>query len=181
MEAMNDAAQKGKLDDETFKKGVVEYRERIFLLILRYIRNREDAHDLTQDTFLKAYRSRHLFRGDSSLYTWLYRIAINLAINYKTRSRELSNLSLDDAPEPASPTETSDGLLNQELKDMVEKAIVRLPNRQRMVFILHYYEARPHLEIAEMLGITEGAVKANYHQAIHKLQKELSQYVRGGV
>ncbi len=175
---MGNEASKGRIDDETFKKVILDYRERIFLVILRFVRNREDARDLTQDTFVRAYRSRDSFRGDSSIYTWIYKIAINLAINYKSRSRDLS--SIDDMTVISGGDDPSEGVLNRELAGNIETALAALPARQRTVFILHYYEEKPHAEIARILGITEGGVKANYYQAVQKLKKSLSSYLKGG-
>jgi RNA polymerase sigma-70 factor (ECF subfamily) len=169
---------KETLSDETFKKAVLEFRERIFLVILRFVRNRDDARDLTQETFIRAYRSKANFRGDSSLYTWLYRIAVNVALNYKSRSHSSDFSSLEETTEIVDDHSPSDGILSRELAKNVETAIAKLPRRQKMVFILRYYEEKAHAEIAEILGITEGAVKANYHQAIMKLRARLTPYIR---
>lgn len=175
---MKNEIKKGRVDDESFKKAIVDYRERIFLVILRFVRNREDARDLTQEAFIRAYRSKESFRGDASLYTWIYRIAVNLALNYKSRSHISSLTSLEDAPEMIEQGDPSDSIGHKELRTRIDLAIAQLPDRQRAVFILRYYEEKPHAEIAEMLGITEGAVKANYHQAIKKLRKELTPYMK---
>jgi RNA polymerase sigma-70 factor (ECF subfamily) len=172
-------ASSRKLDDETFRNAVLEYKERIFLVVLRFVRNREDAKDITQEAFVKAYKSRDSFRGDSGIYTWLYRIAVNLALNYRGRNRTSSMTSVEDAPELTSEGMPSDGIYTNELNEQVGAAIAALPTRQRMVFLLRYYEEKPHAEIASMLGITEGAVKANYHQAIKKLRTALSGYIKG--
>jgi len=181
LEAMNNEVRSGRLNDETFKEAVLQYRERIFLVILRFIRNREDARDLTQETFVKAYRSRDYFRGESNVYTWLYKIAINLALNYKNRSRASSFSSLEDGPEIAGTNDPSSGILDRELGQNIDTAISNLPARQRMVFILRYYDEKPHAEIANLLGITEGAVKASYHQAIMKLRAMLSPYLEAEI
>jgi RNA polymerase sigma factor (sigma-70 family) len=175
---MKNEINQGRVDDATFKKAIVDYRERIFLVILRFVRNREDARDLTQEAFIRAYRSRESFRGDASLYTWIYRIAVNLALNFKSRSHISSLTSLEDAPEMMEQGDPSDSIGGKELRSQIESAISQLPDRQRAVFILRYYEEKPHAEIAGMLGITEGAVKANYHQAIKKLRKELTPYMK---
>jgi RNA polymerase sigma-70 factor (ECF subfamily) len=175
---MKNEIKQGRVDDATFKKAIVDYRERIFLVILRFVRNREDARDLTQEAFVRAYKSRESFRGDASLYTWIYRIAVNLALNFKSRSHISSLTSLDDAPEMVVHGDPSDSISDKELLSQIESAIAQLPDRQRAVFILRYYEEKPHAEIAEMLGVTEGAVKANYHQAIRKLRKELTPYMK---
>jgi RNA polymerase sigma-70 factor (ECF subfamily) len=168
-----------KLNDETFGKAVLDYKERIFLVILRFVRNRDDAKDLTQETFVKAYSSRHQFRGDSSLYTWLYRIAVNLSLNYKSRSRVSVLSSIDDSLELVADGNPSDTILTGELGKHIDSAVGQLPARQRMVFLMRYYEDKPHAEIANILGITEGAVKANYHQAVKKLRVQLAPYIEG--
>ena len=178
LEAMSNEVSGQILNDETFKQAVLEYRERIFLVILRFVRNRDDAKDLAQEAFVKAYRSRNQFRGDSSLYTWLYRIAVNLALNHKSRNRISSLTSIEDTSELMAGGSPVDGMLSNELGGQIDSAIQGLPPRQRMVFILHYYEEKPHAEIGAMLGITEGAVKANYHQAIMKLRAGLSRYIK---
>jgi RNA polymerase sigma factor (sigma-70 family) len=179
MEAMGNEVPQGRVDDETFKKAILDNRERIFLVILRFVKNRDDAKDLTQETFIRAYRSRSNFRGDSGIYTWLYKIAINLAINHKSRNHPMS--SLDETPEISASDNPSDGVLNAELGKNIEAAVAALPARQRSVFILHYHEEKPHAEIADLLSITEGAVKANYHQAVKKLRKNLTEYMKGEI
>jgi RNA polymerase sigma factor (sigma-70 family) len=178
---MGNEISKGRVDNESFNRAVLEYRERIFLVILRFVKNREDARDLTQEAFTRAYRSIGSFRGESGIYTWLYKIAINLAINYKARNRLSSFTSLEDNSEISGRDNPSEILLNSELGRMIELAITTLPTRQKAVFILHYYEEKPHAEIAEILGITEGAVKAHYHQAIMKLRDGLTSYLKAGV
>jgi len=176
---MNNEVLQGKVNDETFKKAITDYRERIFLVILRFVKNRDDAKDLTQEAFIRAYRSRDSFRGDSGIYTWLYKIAVNLAITHTSRKHKIS--SLDEIPEVSNYDDPSSEVLNTELGKNIEAAVGALPARQKMVFILHYYDEKPHAEIARILGITEGAVKANYHQAIKKLRKGLAAYIKGEV
>ncbi|HBC45828.1 MAG TPA: hypothetical protein DCZ43_02150, partial [candidate division Zixibacteria bacterium] len=103
------------------------------------------------------------------------------AINYKNRNRISSFSSIDDVPEISGRENSSDGILNSELGKKLEAAIATLPTRQKAVFILRYYEEKPHAEIAGLLGISEGAVKAHYHQAIRKLRGELGAYLRAEV
>jgi len=164
---------KGNVGDDEFKEAVLKYRERIFLVILKYVRNRDDAKDLTQEAFFRAYNSRHLFRGDSSLYTWIFRIAVNLSLNFKERSRVSDMKSLDDSAYLYSDNDPTEIIRANELNESIDKAVISLPPRQRMTFVLRYYEELPFARIAENLGITEGAAKANYHQAIKKLQTTL--------
>jgi len=167
-------------DDRAFAKLVNRYKERIFLVVLRIVRNRDEAKDLAQDAFIKAYRNRQSFRADSSFYTWVYRIAVNLSLNYITRNRERQADSLEDADSNNFAVDPDMTIEQEELRRRIDGAIRELPARQRTVFVLRHYEDKSHAEIAEMLGITEGAVKANYHQAIQKLKGSLSSYIREG-
>lgn len=166
--------------EERFKKAVTDYRERIYLMILKYVRNREDAKDLTQETFIKAYNSLGSFRGESSLYTWIYRIAVNLAINFKTRSRVSSFQSIEDHTGIYSGDAPSDSILRKEISEKIDRSVTRLPEKQRMVFVLRYYEERPYSEISELMGITEGAAKANFHQALKKMKSDLKDLATDG-
>lgn len=171
----------GKFGDEAFKDAVVKYRERIFLVMLKYVRNRDDAKDLTQEAFYRAYRSREWFKGESSLYTWIFKIAVNLALNFKERSH-ISNLdSLEDSPQLYSESDPSRGIMSDELFRSIDQAVRLLPPRQRMTFVLRYYEEMPFSGIADNLGVTEGAAKANYHQAIKKLQTSMRPYLENTI
>lgn len=171
----------GENVEERFKKAVTDYRERIYSMILKYVRNREDARDLTQETFIKAYNSLGSFRGDSSLYTWIYKIAVNLAINFKTRSRVSSFQSIEDHTKIYSGDAPSDSILRKEISDKIDRSVKRLPEKQRMVFVLRYYEERPYAEISELMGITEGAAKANFHQALKKMKSDLKDLAADGI
>lgn len=179
MDEMKNEDPEGRTNEEAFKKAVTDYRERIYLMLLKYVRNRDDAKDLTQETFIKAYNSLGSFRGESGLYTWIYRIAVNLAINYKTRSKISSFRSIDDTHRIYSQDSPTDDILKSELSGKIDESVSNLPERQRMVFVLRYYEEKPYSKIAEILGITEGAAKANYHHAVRKLRSNLGDYVRG--
>ena len=179
MNEMKNADGGIKIGKEAFEKAVIDYRERIYLMLLKYVRNREDAKDLTQETFIKAYKSLGSFRGESGLYTWIYRIAVNLAINYRTRSKTSLFRSIDDTHGIYSQNSPTDAILKNELSGKIDESVSNLPERQKMVFVLRYYEEKPYSEIADMLGTTEGAAKANYHHAIQKLKSDLADYVKG--
>jgi RNA polymerase sigma factor (sigma-70 family) len=179
MDKMTDGDSKGTISDEAFEKAVNDYRERIFLVILKYVRNREDAKDLTQEAFVRAFRARDSFRGESGLYTWIFRIAVNLAINHKTRNHDTRLSSLEYSPDLRASSDPVRDVTKRELGQFVDRAVAGLPGRQRMAFVLRYYEDMAFAKVAETMGITDGAAKANYHQAVKKLQKELQPYRRG--
>lgn len=179
-------------DDEAFGQLVNRYKERIYLVVLRIVKNSDDAKDLAQEAFVKAYYNRQTFRAKSGFFTWVYRIAVNIALNYVSRNRDRQTESIEEvAPKALLSSKSqlanaplistgSDGIENKELSRAISNAIDKLPPRQRTVFVLRHYEEKPHAEIASILSITEGAVKANYHQAVHKLKEYLSLYLKEG-
>ncbi len=168
-------------DNKAFGELVNRYKERIYTVVLRMVRNRDDAKDIAQDAFVRAYRNRRSFREESGFYTWVYRIAVNLAINFLNRDRERSAYSLDDPRLGEQSTGVSDQNIDaEELRRAIDEAIAGLPARQRAVFVLRQYELKSNSEIASLLSITEGAVKANYFQAIRKLRQVLGRYLNEG-
>ncbi|MDH4222078.1 MAG: sigma-70 family RNA polymerase sigma factor [candidate division Zixibacteria bacterium] len=162
-------------EEKAFNELVNLYKKGIFNLVLRMVRNREDAMDLTQEVFVKAYRSLDDFRGDSSFSTWLHRIAVNLSLNFTQRDKFRSFISL---PDIASPITSSDSpsidFERKELDKTLDQAVSSLPGKQRSVFVLRYYEELPYSEIASILEKNEGTIKANYFQAVRKLRKFLA-------
>ena len=158
---------------DAFDLIVEQHRRGVYQLCYRFVGNHEDASDLTQDVFLRAYRGLRSFRGQSSLGTWLYRIGVNVCLNrvaVKTLPVEPIDGRADIAAAVDSP---SDHLIRQERAERVRKAIVRLPPRQRAVLILRTYHELSHQEIAHMLGTSVGAAKANVFHALQNLKKLL--------
>lgn len=155
---------------------VNKYSRKLFFLAWRLLRDRTEAEDAVQETFVKAYKALKGFRGDALFSTWIYRIALNHVLN-KVRKlsrhprieQDLDSFSSKSTPE-AWARKTS-------LKKAVADAIDELPARQRAIFHMRYEEERSHREIAEILGLSEGAVKASYHHAVLKLREHLKEYV----
>jgi RNA polymerase sigma-70 factor (ECF subfamily) len=175
-------AQQG--DVKAFDRLVAEYQGRIYALLYHMTSNREDAEDLVQEVFVKAYKALPKFRGQSSFYTWVYRIAVNRAINFvKTRKRR-RGLSLDDVDlaierDPAlvelSGNETP--LRQMKLAEMQEKlneALQTLSENHRTVVVLHDIQGLPHQEIGELLGCSTGTVRSRLFYARQQLQAQLS-------
>jgi RNA polymerase sigma-70 factor (ECF subfamily) len=157
---------------------VVERHQRaVYQLCYRFVANHEDASDLTQDVFLRAYRGLRNFRGHSSLGTWLYRIGVNVCLNrvsVKTPPTE----SIDDRQHVDARRERADdGILREERAARVRAAIAQLPRKQRAALILRMYHDMAHQEIAEVLGSSVGAVKANVFHALQNLKKILGDQV----
>jgi RNA polymerase sigma-70 factor (ECF subfamily) len=163
------AAQAG--DRGAFDRLVEAHQRDIYRLCYRYVNNHEDASDLAQDSFLKAYRAIGRFRGDSAFSTWLYRIAVNTCLNFKAARRtapEELPPSLADPKAPVSKT-----MEEREEARRVREAVTRLPDRQRATLILKIYHELTHEEVAGILGSSVGTVKANLFHALGNLRKML--------
>jgi len=154
---------------------IVERHQRaVYQLCYRFVGSHEDAADLTQDVFLRAYRGLARFRGDASLATWLYRIGVNVCLN-KVSARGPALVALDDNPAiPSKGPDPSSALLQDERARRVRDAVARLPRTQRATLILRVYQDLSHKEIAELLDTTVGAVKANCFHALGNLKRLLS-------
>jgi RNA polymerase sigma-70 factor (ECF subfamily) len=177
LEACDDAALvRACLDGRTeaFDVIVERHRRGVYQLCYRFVGRHEDATDLSQDVFLRAYRGLRRFRGDSSLATWLYRIGVNVCLN-KVSIRTPVLTSLDEtAPLPARGESAVAALLREERARWVRGAVARLPRKQRATLILRVYQDLSHKEIASVLRTSEGAVKANFFHALGNLKRELT-------
>lgn len=183
IEAIDDRelVKRFKKGNESAFTGIVNRYQRRLLQIAKLMLNDEDdAMDITQEAFVKAYFNLKSFREDSSLYTWLYRIVYNLCISHLRRKKIISFISFDHYEEVMEFHSTDPGpekaYERKELMRAVTRAVNVLPLKQRTVFILKQVEGLTHGEIAEVMGITEGAVKASYFHAIRKLQETLKNY-----
>jgi RNA polymerase sigma-70 factor, ECF subfamily len=158
---------------EAFDQIVVRHRRAVYQVCYRFVGNHEDATDLAQEVFLRGYRALGRFKGDASIGTWLYRIAVNLCLN-KVGSRAPRTEPIDErsAPPSAEPDAMSQ-LMSAERATRVRAAIGRLPRKQRATLILRVYQDLPHQEIARLLGSSVGAVKANFFHALHNLKRLL--------
>lgn len=161
---------------DAFAQVVGLYGEKLYWQIRKMVLNHEDANDLLQNTFLKAWTSIDYFRGEAKLSTWLYRIAINECITFLNRQRTINNASIDDTDvyllERLKGDEYFDGDAAQ-LK--LQKAILTLPEKQRAVFNLKYFEEMKYEEMSEVFGTSVGALKASYHHAVKKIEKYLGE------
>jgi len=157
---------------------VERHRRAVYQLCYRFVGNHEDASDLSQDVFLRAYRGLRSFRGQSTLATWLYRIGVNVCLNRVTAKTTLGKLTepieekqfVDVRAE--SPSEL---MLKDERAARVRAAIAQLPRKQRAALILRTYHEMSHQEIADLLGSSVGAVKANFFHALGHLKKLLAE------
>ncbi|HTY36947.1 MAG TPA: sigma-70 family RNA polymerase sigma factor [Bacteroidota bacterium] len=163
--------QKG--DETSFNHLVLRYQEKVYWVARRFINDHDGADDVTQEVFCKAYESLKEFRGESSLYTWLYRITVNIALNSLRRQKVREFFRLDEVfdLEDTSTVSPDEQVEKSEEKELIEQAIAKLPEKQKAVFILRYYEELPYEEIAKVLHTSVGGLKANYFHAVKKIQE----------
>ena len=163
-------------DESAFNLLVLRYQEKVYWVARRFLTDHDAADDVTQEVFCKAYESLKGFRGDSTLYTWLYRITVNIALNALRKQKVRDFFRIDelfDVEDPnALPPDTM--MERQEERTLIEEAIASLPTKQKSVFVLRYYEEMPYEEIAKVLKTSVGGLKANYFHAMKKIQE----YVR---
>src|SRR5438132_13392828 len=154
---------------------VERHRRSVYMLCYRFVGNHEDASDLSQDVFLRAYRGLKSFRGGSSLGTWLYRIGVNVCLNRVTVKKPIIE-DLDARQHVDASRESQvDRVLREERAAQVRAAIAKLPPKQRATLVLRMYQELSHEEIAGVLGSSVGAVKANFFHALGNLKKILGE------
>ncbi|MBQ8565505.1 MAG: RNA polymerase sigma factor [Bacteroidaceae bacterium] len=159
---------------EAFGQVVEHYGERIYWQIRKMVVSHEDADDLLQNTFLKAWNNIDLFRGEAKLSTWLYRIAVNETITFLNKERQRNNISIDsDDCFLLNNIESDPWFDGDELQLRLQKAIATLPEKQRLVFNMRYFDEMKYEEISEVLGTSVGALKASYHHAAKKVEEYL--------
>lgn len=164
--------------EEAFNGIVDAYTERLYWHIRRFLCCHEDADDLLQDVFIKIWAALPTFRGDSRLYTWLYRIATNEVLNYLRKQRFKSLISLESVSAALEQRIDDDTYFNgDKLQRELHKAIQRLPEKQRIVFSLRYFDEMKYEDIAEITGTSTGALKASYHHAYTKVKDDLQKLI----
>lgn len=176
-------------DVAAFDQLIVKYRERVYGVVYHMTSNREDAADLTQDAFIKAFQSIHRFGGQSSFFTWLYRIAVNSTLSHLRKSRLRSFFSLErvDSEEPVSKeiiaalTDTTGvdrDTYVRELQEKLNDAMQKLSIKHRTVVTLFEIDGLSHQEIAEVMECSVGTVRSRLHYAKQLLQSQLQPYLR---
>ena len=173
----SDFAHATPCDRGAFERLYRQHVNRVFSLCARMVSDRASAEELTQDVFVRAWEKLHLFRGESSFGTWLHRLTVNVVLNArKTEGRNRSRLEEND--DEAGGMDAHPGVVGMPLApgDLLdlEEAVTRLPPGARRVFVLHDVEGYKHEEIAEMLGVTSGATKAQLHRARLLLREALN-------
>ncbi|MEA5428702.1 MULTISPECIES: RNA polymerase sigma factor [Arcicella] len=153
---------------------VRQYQQKVYWHIRKMVIDHEDANDLTQDTFIKVWKGLENFKGDSQLFTWLYRIATNECLNHLAKKKRRFFLPINDITEELSnKLEDTNMVSGDEIQLKLQKALLTLPDKQRLVFNMKYYDELKYEDIAEITGTSVGALKASYHLAVKKVEEFL--------
>jgi len=159
-----------------FNQLVRKYQQKVYWLVRKMVVDHDDANDITQDVFIKAWTALENFRGDAKLYTWLYRIASNEAINFLNKKKKRFFIPIHDIENELSEKLEADPLVSGDAIQLkLQKALLKLPEKQRLVFNLKYFEELPYEEISEITGTSVGALKASYHWATKKIEDFLNE------
>ena len=179
-------AQQG--DVYAFDELVERYHGKIYGLTYNMTSNREDAEDLTQEVFIKAFQALPRFKGKSSFYTWLYRIAVNKTINYRKKRNRKRAVSLDQFDQEIKTDEVYHDLTSKgsplrnvsltELQKKMNEALLSLSDKHRTVVVLHDMQGIPHEEIAKMVGASVGTIRSRLFYARRQMQAELAEFVK---
>jgi RNA polymerase sigma-70 factor (ECF subfamily) len=174
-------------DVAAFDQLILKYRERLYSIIYNLCSNREDAADLTQETFIKAFSSIKRFKGKSSFYTWLYRIAVNSTLSYLKRNRMRHFFSFENINEEISSSEIVEALsikvksdktaLINELQEKLNEALQKLSDKHRTVVVLYEIEGLSHHDISNVMECSVGTVRSRLHYAKQQLQAYLKDYL----
>lgn len=158
--------------DYAFNLLVRKYQERVYWHIRRLVTDHEDTNDIVQEVFLKAWKGLENFRADSGLFTWLYRIATNEALSFlKSKKRRFFLPWQDVENTMAQKLESDVYFTGNEIQKKLQNAILTLPEKQRVVFNMRYYDEIRYDEMSKILGTSEGALKASYHHAVKKVEE----------
>ena len=166
-------------EESTQRKGfemiVSQYSEQLYWQIRRMVLSHEDANDLLQNTFIKAWTNIDYFRAEAKLSTWLYRIALNECLTFLNKQR--ANMVAIDDPEAigVQNLESDSYFSGDRIQLLLQKALLSLPEKQRMVFNLKYYQEMKYEDMSDIFGTSVGALKASYHHAVKKIEKFLEE------
>ena len=147
------------------------YQKPLYALIRRMVVDHDDADDILQDTFIKVWKNLDSFREDAKLFTWVYRIATNECLQFLAKKRKRFFIPIQDVSELLTARmEQSGALSGNEIEAKLQKAVLKLPDKQRLVFNMKYYDELTFDQISEITGTSAGALKASYHHAVKKIE-----------
>ncbi len=157
--------------EEAFRYVLRQFQKPIYYYIRRMVLDHDDADDVTQTTFIKAWRALENFRGDSKLSTWLHKIAYNESITFINSKKRIGKVALENVEYELTPHLQQDELYTgDEIQMKLQTALATLPQKQKAVFIMKYYEEKKYEEISAITGTSVGALKASFHHAVNKIE-----------
>jgi RNA polymerase sigma-70 factor (ECF subfamily) len=157
--------------EKLFRIIIKSYKERIYWLVRRMLIVHEDTDDVVQNTFIKVWENLSKYRGDAHIYTWIYRIAVNESLLFLKKKKKFNTTSSDHNEHLLQHLESDVYFEGDEFQLKLQKALLLLPDKQRLVFNLKYFEEMKYKEMALVLNKSEGALKANYHHAVKKIEE----------
>ncbi|MCE2616695.1 MAG: RNA polymerase sigma factor [Phocaeicola sp.] len=163
---------------DAFEKIVKHYNEQLYWQIRRMVLDHDDANDILQNTFLRAWDNIEYFRGEAKLSTWLYRIAFNECLSFLNKKKAENNTSIDDqGAQMVNQLESDANFEGDEIQILFQKALHTLPEKQRIVFNMKYFQNMKYEQISDIVGTSVGALKASYHHAVKKITDFLKEQV----
>jgi RNA polymerase sigma factor (sigma-70 family) len=160
-----------KTRHEGFNLLLSKYQQKIYWHIRRLVIDHDDADDLVQETFVKVWKNLDKFRSDSKLYTWVYRIATNESITFLNKKKQRNNTPLDEVSDELAETLVASSYFNGDKIQMkLQQALLNLPEKQRLIFNMKYFDDLKYEEISEITGTSVGALKASFHIAVKKVE-----------
>jgi len=160
--------------EKGFNLLVQKYQRRLYWHLRRMLVDHDDTDDVLQNTLINAWRSLPKFRQDSQLFTWLYRIATNEALSFMKKASRERSIPFDEGGQELSDLlDSSSNISGSEISRKLQKAVLMLPAKQRLVFNMKYFDDMKYKDISDVLGTSVGALKASYHQAVKKIEKQI--------
>ena len=170
--------QNSKTREQAFVMLLKKYQRVIYYNARRIVTLHEDANDVTQNVCIKIWRNLDRFRGDSSLKTWITKICINEALSFIEKKKKLLNLTDDSYMDFLVVSQADTNFISpNEIEQLLQEAILKLPPKQRAVFTMRYYDETPYAEMSKIFDTSESALKASYHFAMEKIKKNLSEHL----
>jgi RNA polymerase sigma factor (sigma-70 family) len=165
---------KPEMNQQVFKNILEKYQRKIYWHIRKMVINHDDADDITQETFIKVWSNLSSYRAESQLYTWIYRIATNECLNFLAKKKRRFASDIADFNETLPSNENAPLVDGETIEIKLQKALLTLPDKQRLVFNMKYFDEMQYNEIATITGTSEGALKASYHIAVKKIEEFLN-------
>ena len=163
--------------DIAFNRIILKYQEKIYWHIRRMVLDHDDADDILQEVFIKAWKGLDKFREESKLYTWLYQIASNESLTYLKKKKRRFFLNVDDVENELENSFKNEQFFSgDEIQEKLQKALLQLPEKQRIVFNMKYYDEIKYEDMSEILKTSVGALKASYHHAVKKIESFLTSH-----